>query len=241
MRSLIPAQVIGVWERGQSQDNLARALTLLSAAYPEKTREELSALSIGRRDALLLDLREGMFSGTLDAWAECPECAASLEYTLSAGNLRFPETEPKIAMLQSGGLSLRLRSPDSTDLAAASRCGNLEAARHKLVERCVIEALRDDEALEPSELPDEILERAAAVLAESDPGADLTVSLNCSECGHAWQVAFDIAAYLWAEINALAKRLLTEVHLLGQAYGWSERDILAMSAARRHFYLTMVS
>src|SRR5215472_1697246 len=99
MRALLPVHVIGVWERGQGQDNTARALTLLLAACPERTPEQLSVLSIGRRDALLLELREQMFSGTLHSWAACPACAASLEYTLSAADLRVADTGPRTATL----------------------------------------------------------------------------------------------------------------------------------------------
>jgi hypothetical protein len=30
------------------------------------------------------------------------------------------------------------------------------------------------------------------------------------------------------------------VHVIASAYGWSERDILAMSAARRRLYLDVI-
>ena len=42
------------------------------------------------------------------------------------------------------------------------------------------------------------------------------------------------------EIHAWAKRTLREVHTLASAYGWSEREILSMSAVRRALYLEMV-
>jgi hypothetical protein len=54
-------------------------------------------------------------------------------------------------------------------------------------------------------------------------------------------VAFDIASYFWDEINAWANRILREVHILASRYGWSERDILALSPWRRQFYLDMVN
>ncbi len=41
-------------------------------------------------------------------------------------------------------------------------------------------------------------------------------------------------------MEARAKRLLSEVHALASAYGWSEREILGLSVARREFYLGMV-
>jgi hypothetical protein len=50
-------------------------------------------------------------------------------------------------------------------------------------------------------------------------------------------VPFDIVTFLWREIENLAGHLLRDVHTLASAYGWRESDILALSAARRDFYL----
>jgi hypothetical protein len=138
---------------------------------------------------------------------------------------------PPVLEIQEFSLALRL--VDSTDLACVRRCPSVEEARRTLARRCVIGGAAADE------LPETALAQVAARLAEADPGADLRIDLCCPACGEAWQVVFDIAAYLWAEIQALAKRLLREVHTLARAYGWRERDILAMSAARRSLYLEM--
>jgi hypothetical protein len=46
--------------------------------------------------------------------------------------------------------------------------------------------------------------------------------------------------FFWSEISAEARRLLLEVHNLASAYGWSESDILSMSALRRRYYLEMI-
>jgi len=70
--------------------------------------------------------------------------------------------------------------------------------------------------------------------------ADIALDLRCVACPHAWQLTLDIVRFLWAEVNALAKGYLNEVHMLAWAYGWREADILAMSSARRQFYLERV-
>jgi hypothetical protein len=49
----------------------------------------------------------------------------------------------------------------------------------------------------------------------------------------------DIERFLWAKINAVARRLLHEVHILAQVYHWSEAEILALTPTRRQFYLEM--
>jgi hypothetical protein len=227
--------LIRVWERGQGQDGPERALTLLAAACPGATRDELAACSIGRRDARLLELREATFPGDLAAFAECPRCAAPLEYSLPVADLRermqAPPARPPV--LEVDGLSLELRPVDSNDLACARRCRSVEEARRTLARRCVVGGARAEELSEAA------LARVAERLAEADPGAELLIDLRCPACGEAWQEVFDIASYLWAEVGALAKRLLGEVHVLARAYGWRERDILAMGAARRRLYLEM--
>ena len=55
-----------------------------------------------------------------------------------------------------------------------------------------------------------------------------------------WRAVFDIVTFFWSEIEAWACRILREVHILASAYGWCERDILALTSARRQFYLEMV-
>jgi hypothetical protein len=77
-------------------------------------------------------------------------------------------------------------------------------------------------------------------MAEADPQADVQLALSCPDCGHSWLAAFDIVSYFWSEVNSWAQRLLGEVHTLASFYGWSERDILAMSPVRRHIYLDMI-
>jgi len=73
-----------------------------------------------------------------------------------------------------------------------------------------------------------------------DPAADISLALNCPDCAHAWEMGFDIGVYFWREIQAAARRIVLEVDALARAYGWSETEILGMSASRRNLYLEMV-
>ncbi|MEA1978379.1 MAG: phage baseplate protein, partial [Chloroflexota bacterium] len=67
------------------------------------------------------------------------------------------------------------------------------------------------------------------------------MTLTCPECSHQWEVLFDIASFLWTEINNWAERTLRTVHQLASAYGWAEREILNLSPVRRQLYLGMVN
>src|SRR5215210_3173098 len=120
MRPLTAYDLLRVWEVGEDQHPLDRALTLLAAACPELTGDELAALSIGQRDARLLTLRERTSGPRLNGFAECPRCAERLEFEVAVAELRVaaePDAEESWE-LAAEGLTLRFRLPNSRDLAA---------------------------------------------------------------------------------------------------------------------------
>jgi hypothetical protein len=239
MRPPSAADVVAIWERGVSQAPLQRALTVLARCSGEP-REKLAALGIGERDARLFAIHEYLFGSRIDAFAECPQCAERLEYSIAAAELfrqARPAAEPAELMLAFGDALLRLRLPDSTDLAAIGVCADPAQARRLLAQRCVADASRGG----TPELSDAAIDEISTRLAAADQRADLLIDLICPSCAHPWQVALDIERFLWAKMNSLAKRLLYEVHVLAGAYGWSEHDILSLSAARRALYLEMAS
>jgi hypothetical protein len=243
MRPLSALDLLKVWEVGEEQHPLDRALTLLAAAFPELTWDELVALSIGQRDARLLALREQTSGPKLNSFAECPRCAEHLTFDVAVADLRV--TEPARADeardLVVDDLALRFRLPNSRDLAAISSYQDLADARRLLVQRCVLEANRNGVPVAPGELPAKIITELAQQIAECDPQAEVLLDLRCPACEHSWQALLDIVAFFWAELTAQAKRLLHEVHTLARAYGWRERDILEMSSRRRQFYLELAT
>ena len=76
---------------------------------------------------------------------------------------------------------------------------------------------------------------AAPFLFQDDGGA-LVVT-----CGVRREHARGALDVLWSETSHLAQRMLNDVHLLADAYGWPEASILAMSAQRRQFYIERVA
>ncbi|MCX5555778.1 hypothetical protein [Streptomyces sp. NBC_00038] len=88
-------------------------------------------------------------------------------------------------------------------------------------------------------LPPSVQRRIAEAAEAADPAADVTLNINCPECGTATRAELDIASYLWTELDAWARDLLLDVHLLATAYGWSEPEILALSPLRRRYYLEL--
>lgn len=242
MRCLSASDLVEVWECGLDRPPVQRVLTLLARASDE-SRTELAALSVGRRDARLLELYELLFGPSIDAFAECPVCAERLEYGMTVADLQGAPLDPGDTDLTlcSGSFQLRLRLPNSADLDAAGRLQDVATAQRFLMQSCILEASRNDTPVAVEEVPDSLAGEMEDLLTQADPQTELLIALSCANCGHAWQVLFDVERFLWVKISALAKRLLREVHTLARAYGWTETEILSLSAARRQAYLELAT
>ena len=244
MRSLSAAELIRVWERGVNQTPVDRALTVLTAVSAESS-DALAMLSVGRRDARLVEVYEQIFGQGFAAFAECSQCHERLEYSISRTDLagrttKEEEQDETPVTLEIGKMSLQLRRPNTFDLRAVSQCTEISMARRMFAERCIVGARTGENPIDAHTLPDAAVEQVAERLAEADPQAEILVDLTCPVCGNGWQVVFDIESFLWTKVSAFAQRLLHEVHVLAEAYGWAERDILGLTAVRRQFYLEMV-
>ena len=242
MRPLSVRELLDVWERGLAQSGLERALLLL-AASTDAPADALCQLSIGQRDARLLALRELTFGPQLVSVSACPACGERMEATFKVADLRTEAVGevPEVFQLQVNGYEIRFRLPNSLDQAALASCTDVAAARDSLLSRCLLAARHEGEEQSAAKLPPDVLELIARRMEEADPQADIQLKLSCRACAHEWQEAFDISSFFWRELDAWANRLLIEVHTLAKAYGWSESDILMLSAARRGFYLNLIS
>lgn len=244
MTALRAEDLLLVRDLGERQSSEERAVTMLALAFPEKPADALRRLSLGQRNGHLLSVRQRLFGSRLDAFAQCPHCGESVELTLNADALRTADhVEASYAEfeLESEGFALRFRRLDSGDLEAAAGCADIGTARALLVERCVLEARYDKRIVAAAELPEAVIETLAERLAECDPQAETVIDLVCPACERGWQILFDIASFLYTEIQAQVRRLLREVHTLARAYAWREADILAMSARRRQDYLELLA
>jgi hypothetical protein len=251
MRALSVPELLDVWDRSFSQPPVGRALALLAAACPDYSQEELAFLSIGQRDARLLTLREWTFGSEVASLVSCPHCRETVEVNFSVSDVRVdgasvepatrsPAVQRPESSLTVAGYEVEFRPPHSDDLASIA-ANPAASPRRILFERCLIAARRDGAPVEAAQLPDEVVSAVAQRLAEDDPQAVVRLNVLCPFCGTQSSVVFDIASFFWTEINAWARRIMREVHLLARAYGWSERDILALSPRRRHLYLEMAA
>lgn len=228
MRTLTQADVLALWETGRSLHPLDQGVLAVQAAFPD-AQESVADWPLGRRNRALAELRLAAFGAALRGWTACRECGEQLEFEMDGRALAEGETPASEIEVQ----GQRYRLPSTRDLAAVAGETDATAAARRLLQRCCAngEGMEWDEA----EI-DAVGERMAA----ADPLAEIRLSFACPVCAAQFDEALDLAGFLWAEMEGRAKRLLLEVHELARAYGWSEREILALNPARREFYLGQV-
>jgi hypothetical protein len=212
---LSAAATLDLWQEAEGRDPVGRSLAL--AAVSGRPPDELAALPIGQRDALLLELHA---EDALEATAVCPACGEQAEFSVETAALlaRAGDARPG-----------RWRPPDSADVAAAAAAGSTEAAERVLLERCAGSA----------ELAPDERAAVAAAIAEADPLAEVLVDVSCPACGAEFVADLDVGTFVWADVRARAGRLLLEVAALARAYGWTETEVLALGERRRAAYLEL--
>ncbi|WP_405874612.1 MULTISPECIES: hypothetical protein [unclassified Streptomyces] len=234
------AELLAAWEAGLGEAPVGRALLLHRTARPEVDTGRLPQLPVGEREADLFALRRALFGERMQVRLACAACGADMEFDLDAGQLAGslggrPSAE-SVLRVQLDGWDVEFRLPGVADLTAAARAADPRTA---LLARCLVSAAHDGTAALAGELPAPVQRRIAEAVEAADPGADLALNVACPECGEATRAELDIASYLWTELDAWARDVLLDVHLLATAYGWSEPEILALSPTRRRYYLEL--
>jgi hypothetical protein len=217
-------------------------MAMLEAAIPGRNRDDLKRLTVGRRDAFLLDMREQLFGSRVEALSSCPECSIPLDLNFDTSSIRCGEDEAQNRELTyiDGGFEIRFRLPTIEDLLLAADAGNDDLRRERLLDLCLLDARQEGKDRATHEIPEQILLEVVEKMGQEDPQADVQLSLICPQCHHQWYATFDIVSFLWQEIEGWSEDLLLQTHALASAYGWSEREIFAMSPLRRKRYLDMV-
>jgi hypothetical protein len=230
--------LLDVWERMAGIGRPWREIALLAEASGEAA-ERLATLTVGERDRLILGLRQQLLGDRFDCETLCPACDTHLELTLDSSQLLLPRPLPTGAELplDEGQYLATCRLPNSADLAA---CNDQAHPADALLALCVHVVDRSGAVIDARQLPKPMRDRVDEHISALDPQAEILLDLRCPGCGHGWQAAFDPAAFLLQEIDAYARQVLDDVHQLARAYGWSERDILAMRPSRRRCYLDRV-
>lgn len=232
------AGLLAAWEAGLGEAPVGRALLLHGTARPDLDTGRLPRLPVGEREADLFALRRALFGERMQVRLACAACGEDMEFDLDAGELAgsLDGRGESAVRVQQDSWDVEFRLPGVADLQAAATAAD---PRTELLARCLVSAAHDGTAVAGAELPAAVQRRIADAVEAADPGADLTLNVACPDCGQATRAELDIASYLWTELDAWARDVLLDVHLLATAYGWSEPEILALSPTRRRYYLEL--
>jgi hypothetical protein len=239
MRALSNADFLTLWESGHRMHPLDRGLLAIRASLPEGsagpvTDESIADWPLGCRNRALAELRTLYFGPRLEGWTSCTKCGEKMEFEVNCRTLTEAYSEASGQPLTIRGYTFRL--PTSRDLARIADETDPQHAELLLLQNCTI----DRTTSEPGSWSENEIEEIAERMALADPLAEIALRFECPACQHTSEEVLDLPRFLWAEIEARAKRLLLEIHALASAYGWAESAILAMSDVRRATYLQMV-
>lgn len=233
--------LLTLWEGALGQPASARTDALLQASFAniEPVR------TLGERNARLLALHSRLFGSEIELLSHCPACDTVAQFSgncdaLAAQMGPGPADTPT-HRLQAEGHVVEFRMPDSADIAIASRVEGNEDFVQLLLDRCVLACTHEGTDVPVRQLPEPVLDALSQQMETLDPGAGVSFALDCPQCSRHWQAPLDVGEMLWQKVRAAAERVLLDIDILAQAYGWTEREVLRLSPLRRAAYLQMVT
>jgi hypothetical protein len=201
------------------------------------SREHIDALSVPDRRFLMIELADAL--GLSFAWSThaCEACAKPFDFPLDLRALpvmpageHYPSTE--IATTRG---RVRLRVPTGADQIRIATIDDEGAAADLLAALC-ISACDDDAADVIDTLSADDFAAIEDAMEQLAPTLAWAAQAPCPDCGFGNVIAIDTAAWL----VSVADGPTPDVHEIALAYGWSERDILALTRTQRLQYLALI-
>lgn len=229
-----PGRLLAAWEAGAGAPQVARGLVLAEVAGAVDDLDAALDLPLAEQTCRLAQVYSQAFGAVVEATLQCAECSSLVEVQLplSAFDPADGRTTATVA-LGNGGTAV-VRALTGRDLLRAAEAADPAA---ELLAQTVTDADGRPIAAADMDGPARAaIDAAAEALAG---GAALVVRATCPDCDADLTAPVDVASLLWERITAVAPAILAEVAELAAAFGWSERDVLALPAPRRAAYLEM--
>lgn len=217
------------------------------------TRQSVRELTLGDREALLLNLRRLTLGDRMSCVLTCPNqaCGEKMDLDLNVSDLlvqpyQYEETQHETVVLLKGKGRYRIcfRLPNGADQEAAALLAreSPKAAVNAILQRCIAGMSTENGRTRPLKaIPATVAAALSQVMADLDPQAEILLNLTCPSCGAAFVLPFDAGDYFCQEILGRKSDLYREVHLLAFYYHWSEAEILDMAVQKRRLYLDLIA
>lgn len=206
------------------------------------------ALTVGDREAALLQLRRLTIGDNLSCVLVCPACGEKLDLDLRVTDLLLPPY-PYAGRLHHAAVDDRgerfqvsFRLPTGADLEqiAPLTLRDMGGAIATLIERCV-EKVTGTGARHMDAWPAVARRYLPGIMAHLDPQAVVDLDAVCPACRAAFVAPFDMAQFISLEMTSARDDLFREVHRLALHYHWSEPEILTLTRRRRRRYLKLLA
>lgn len=231
--------IIHLWEVGHQQSPTERAILLLTHHYGSDQEASIPHWPLGVRDHALMLLFVDTFGPSGNALATCPTCDQRLAFQIDLQSMGQGARDVKQPLnFTYEGESYTFRLPTSIDALALSAAREHEAGPRFLAQSCITSSAPDTHPTD--RWSDAALSAFAEAMEHSDPFAEIWMAISCPGCDHRWREPFDIVDFFWRILTQQAQTLLRQVDLLARSYGWSEDEILNLSATRRALYVEMI-
>jgi len=235
-------ELTGHDERTVSGTSTVHALELINALLVVERGEALHLnaddLVAADRDRILAAIHQQAFGDRLESTLTCESCRNPFDLHFSLGELvasvgkRAKENQPEFVALGENCFQARagwrFRLPSGRDEREIALMPT-ERAESVLLERCF-----DSTGPRPDPL---LLQSALETVA---PLIDLNLKARCPECDRVQFLRFDIQSYLLGSILSEQTRLLSEVHRIASAYGWSLHEILSLGRTERRQIVALI-
>jgi hypothetical protein len=240
---------------------LSRCIGRIDTISPV-SEEVARNLLVADRQYLLLKLREVTFGDRVQAAILCPwpDCGKKVDIDFSVKDIPITESKdkgpiytmelsPEATFIDDHGeeyreIIFRLPNGEDQELISPFIFENEAVALTMLLGRCIhsIGPLKNsgDEkmAVRLSPVARMEIERQMEAVA---PKVELTMGVNCPECGREFVLPFDIQEFFFGELRISRDLLYREVHYLAYNYHWSEREIMEMPREKRRNYIEVLS
>lgn len=257
IRSAVLTPINGRGELHSAEDaNPFRAALHLLASSLElqgRGREEaapaglLGELLAVDRDWLVLQLTRLTFGDLRYQTVTCPAegCGKRVDVCVDLASVTPPEPPAEAVgrVALPDGSERRFRLPNAGDQVALH--GVLgEALEAAFLERCLLAGGAPSPGLpglgEVMGLPAEVRAALVKEILAVAPQLDMTMVLDCVECGQPFRFTYDPVRSLLGELRDSRPALLQEVHCLALSYHWSQAEILGLPRGLRREYLGLI-
>jgi hypothetical protein len=233
------AKLLELCDAGRRALPIERSLLLLRAVCPHA--QAVEGWPLGSVNARLLELRAAMFEPHWQCIADCPACGSPTDVNLDLDSMTraVGDASGEEARRAEGtGWSITYRLPTIGDVLRVIK--SRDTARAQLQQAVVLAVIRDGEHVTSDSLTEQMHVALDRAIEDADPLAAIDVCIECPCCALHWKESLNVIDLLWTEWVAASRRLVGEVARLASAFGWSESEILAMTASRRQQYLELI-